>query len=334
MNGRNDDYICLVLGETGVGKSSFINTITQSNEKNANNNYCKTSPNANACTKKFQISRTSYAHNTYSFIETPELKDFDGDEKNINAIKTGLSDYPKFRCILVLMKFQDKRLTASTINSLKIFMQCFPTKDFWKHVFIVRTFADYKLRSFDDDKANIKGTVVKSFHETKFKELKTFMEDRNITIPTELDEFYVDNPKKFEGASNFDYNNNEIINIFNKIRNTPTMFKDVKKLDKEIMNDSGVFPTLQTWRTIIYICHGNDNKEITSSPFLTKEEEKCPYPVEDRIKEKVVVETESNCGDVSIKYDDYETCIYRVPDNSNGYKSVKGKRCYKGYHWE
>ena len=33
--------------------------------------------------------------------------DFDGDEKNINAIKTGLSDYPKFRCILVLMKFQD-----------------------------------------------------------------------------------------------------------------------------------------------------------------------------------------------------------------------------------
>ena len=182
------------------------------------------------------------------------------------------------------MKFQDIRLTASTIDSLKIFMQCFPTKDFWKHVFIVRTFADYKLRSFDVDKASIKGTVVKSFHETKFKELKAFMEDRNMTIPTELDEFYVDNPKKFEGASNFDYNNNEIINIFNKIRNTDTMFKDVKKLDKEIMDDSGVFPTLQTWRTIIYICHGDDNKEITSSPFLTNEKEKCPYPVEDRIK--------------------------------------------------
>jgi putative ribosome biogenesis GTPase RsgA len=27
----NDDYICLVLGETGVGKSSFINAITNSN---------------------------------------------------------------------------------------------------------------------------------------------------------------------------------------------------------------------------------------------------------------------------------------------------------------
>ena len=94
------------------------------------------------------------------------------------------------------------------------------------------------------------------------------MEDRNITIPTELDEFYVDNQKKYEGESNFNYNNNEIINIFNKIRNTDTMFKDVKKLDKEIMDDSGVFPTLQTWRTIIYICHGNDNKEMQLANIL------------------------------------------------------------------
>lgn len=86
------------------------------------------------------------------------------------------------------MKFQEIRLISSTIDSLKIFMQCFPTKDFWKHVFIVRTFADYKLRSFDDNKTSIKGTVVKSYLETKFKELKTFMEDRNITIPTDLEE--------------------------------------------------------------------------------------------------------------------------------------------------
>ena len=88
-------------------KKQLYKYLTQSNEKNANNNYCKTSPNTNACTKKFQISRTSYSHNTYLFIDAPGLIDFNGDEKNINAIKTGLSDYPKFRCILVLMKFQD-----------------------------------------------------------------------------------------------------------------------------------------------------------------------------------------------------------------------------------
>ena len=52
----------------------------------------------------------------------------------------------------------------------------------------------------------------------------------------------------------------------------------------------------------------------------------------ERIKDKVVVETENNCGDVSIKYDDYETCIYKVPDNNNSFKLVKGKRCYKELH--
>ena len=28
----NEDYICLVLGETGVGKSTFINGITRTKE--------------------------------------------------------------------------------------------------------------------------------------------------------------------------------------------------------------------------------------------------------------------------------------------------------------
>ena len=67
------------------------------------------------------------------------------------------------------MKFQEIRLIASTIDSLKIFMQCFPAKDFWKHAFIVRTFADYKSRSFDDDKARIKRTVVKAFKKKNLK---------------------------------------------------------------------------------------------------------------------------------------------------------------------
>ena len=129
MSERNDDYICIVLRETCVGKSSLINSINKSSEINRNNNYCQTSSDTSACTKKIQISRANYDHNWYSFIDTQELNYFKGDVKNINVIKTGLSDYPKFRWILVLLKFQDNRLTASTINSLKIFMQCFPKKD-------------------------------------------------------------------------------------------------------------------------------------------------------------------------------------------------------------
>ena len=64
MQERNDDYICLVLLETRIGKRRFINSITKSSEINGNNNCCKTSP-TKACTKKFQLSRTNYGFALY-----------------------------------------------------------------------------------------------------------------------------------------------------------------------------------------------------------------------------------------------------------------------------
>ena len=329
-----NDYICLVLGETGEGKSSFINSKTKSSEKNKNQNYCKTSPDSKACTRKFKISKTYYENNCYAFIDTPGLNDIRGDEKNINEIKNGLSDYPTFRCILVLMKFQDNRLTDSTVKNLKIFMEWFPTKNFWDHVFIVRTHADHKGRSFDEDKASIEGKIVQSFQENEFSSFKKFMEDRKIKIPDKIDEFYADNPKKFEGESNFNYNKEQFENIFEKIKDTPPMFKEVSKEDRETMDDSNKFPVLQKWRTIIYVDY--EGKPIKSSPFLSSEVEKCPYPIHKIISEKVEIETESDCGDVRIKYNYYETCVYEVPDKSDKskYNLVFGKRCFKRTGWE
>ena len=43
------DRVVVLLGETGAGKSTFINSITNSNE-------CKTSPNSKACTHQIQIT--------------------------------------------------------------------------------------------------------------------------------------------------------------------------------------------------------------------------------------------------------------------------------------
>ena len=70
----------------------------------------------------------------------------------IEQIKTGLSDYPKFRCILILLKFQNQRLKDTDIKNLRIFMQCFPSKKFWEHVFIVRTHADKSSNKFKKEK--------------------------------------------------------------------------------------------------------------------------------------------------------------------------------------
>jgi ribosome biogenesis GTPase A len=69
----NNGYFCIVLGETGVWKSSFINAITRKNS-------CKIGNNAKAYTLNFKIESTSHNKDNYFFIDTPgevnELKFF------------------------------------------------------------------------------------------------------------------------------------------------------------------------------------------------------------------------------------------------------------------
>ena len=316
----SDEYTCIVLGETGVGKSSFINGIT-------NTNNCKVGDEGKACTIKFKIAKTRYNSSQYSFIDTPGLNDAKGDEKNINEIKNGLSEYPKFRCILILLKFQDTRLNATTVNNLKIFMNCFPTKKFWEHVFIVRTHADRSARGFKRDLEKIKGEVVKSINNyDDFKDFKNFMINKNIDLPEKIDEFYVDNVKG--ESDNFEYNEEQFNKIFDKIRGTKPMFKNIKKVDVEKIQEAGVkFPIKQKFRKIIFIDY--DNHEICASPYLSSEDEISDYKVARIVKRKEVLETESDCGDVSIKYAYYEKKIYEVDG-----KEIDGKECYKGSGWE
>jgi GTPase Era involved in 16S rRNA processing len=329
----NDDYICLVLGETGVGKSTFINGITQTKE-------CKVSNKGKACTRYFKIVRSQYNGSTFSLIDTPGLNDAKGDEKNINQIKTALSDYPKFRAILILLKFQDIRLTNSTAKSLKILMQCFPLKNFWKHVFIVRTHADTSSKKFQREKAKILNSIVNSLNgedendndkkdkktEDDFQELKNYMIQKNIEFPQTIDEYYVDNDD--EDPENFDNNETEFGKILNKIKKTQPMFKDITKLEYDKVCDTETFPVKQTWRTIKFIDY--DGNIIKTSPFLSYEDEENPnYEVIDVKKRKYEIDTKSDCGEVRIKYEYYEIKVYNV----NG-KAIEGKECYKGCGWE
>lgn len=319
MNTSNE-YFSIVLGETGVGKSSFINGITNSNN-------CEVGDEGKACTIKFKISKTQFRHSQYCFIDTPGLNDAKGDEKNINEIKNGLSDYPKFSSIIILLKFQDTRLSATAINNLKIFMKCFPTKTFWEHVFIVRTHADKSSRGFERGLKKLKGEIVKSINTyDDFKDFKNFIINKNIELPKEIDEYYVDNVKGVD--DNFEYNEDQYKAIFKKIRENRQMFRSIKKVDSEKIQEEGVkFPIKQKFRRIIFIC--NDGKEICASPYLSSEDEVSDYRVLRINKRKEVLETESNCGDVSIKYAYYETKIYDVEG-----KEISGKECYKGSGWE
>ena len=68
---------------------------------------------------------------------------------NIKQIKQAIIDYSEFRCILILLNFEVVRLSKSMVEILRRYMDCFPFKDFWKHVFIINIHADKTNQKFE-----------------------------------------------------------------------------------------------------------------------------------------------------------------------------------------
>ena len=81
-------YSCLVLGETGVSKSSFINAITKTQK-------CPVGNQGKACTTDYDVIDAKYNGNTYLFIDTPGLNDAKWDKDNNKQIKQAILDYPE-----------------------------------------------------------------------------------------------------------------------------------------------------------------------------------------------------------------------------------------------
>ncbi len=80
-----------VLGETRVGKSNFINAITQ----------------ALFLYKNCKLVKTVLGNETFQFVDTPALLDVDVDkEKVINEIKNEVSKYSNIKFLFILMDFQ------------------------------------------------------------------------------------------------------------------------------------------------------------------------------------------------------------------------------------
>jgi GTP-binding protein EngB required for normal cell division len=313
-------YISIVLGETGAGKSSFINAITQKYE-------CEVSPQAKACTIDFQIIEKKHKGEDYMFIDTPGLNDPKGDLGNITQIKSALEDYKSIRCILLLLKFQDSRLSDSTVKIFKNFMECFPLPEFWKHVLIIRTHANKKDDDFEDDREKIEGSIVKSLSYDEFKNFKNFMKNIGINLPVALQEFYVDcrNEEK-KRKRTLENNKDEFEKIYNAIKGLNKMFGDIKTVAYDEQDKSGTFPKLVTMKKIEY--YDSRGKLIkVSEPYPFKTIELCNYPFESK-KWKEPGPVESRCRKKRTYYHHYEKKIYNI----NG-KKVEGDKCQTEEGW-
>ena len=119
------DKVIVILGETGVGKTTFINEITENIEKDKN----KESSSSISCTKKIEFNKYFYEGYNYFFVDTPGLNDAGGDIENIEEIKKIKPGI--ISTVIRVRNYTTMRLTNSYKNALKEFMNIFPSENFF-----------------------------------------------------------------------------------------------------------------------------------------------------------------------------------------------------------
>ena len=129
IKNNNEVNNILVLGKSGVGKTTFINTIIKSN-------IFKTSDGRDICTRIFQIGRLDFEGKQYSFIDTPGFDDPRGESEI------------------------EIRMDQSTAKLLEKLIKRFPIKNFWEHIIVVRTHVDEDCRYGKRDRKENKNILL------------------------------------------------------------------------------------------------------------------------------------------------------------------------------
>lgn len=126
----------LPFGRTGVGKSTFLNSI-------CNFKYFKTSSLARSCTKEVSISQFQVDDATFIPIDAPGLYDSNGvdeDQKNIKCLVDFLRKFDHgINGIGIVISHSDHRLDTITKKLIKLLYQFIGDDKMWSHLCVIVT---------------------------------------------------------------------------------------------------------------------------------------------------------------------------------------------------
>ena len=168
--------------------------------------FCESRSDWKGVTKELDIKFIGIGSDRFYFIDTPGLNEANEPEEMIKVLKKEMSGSTRIRCILIIMKITDYRLTNDIQKIIIELMSIFPSPNFWEHVLIIRTHC-FEQSQID----NIKGNFANIINEDP--KIKETMNKKGIKLPKEIKEFYVNSVDE-----NGNYNSNKIGDILYEIK--------------------------------------------------------------------------------------------------------------------
>ena len=129
-----ETFTVIGIGETGNGKSTFLNAYLQKEAFTRSN-----SPNS--CTKLTTVQSNTLDNKIFKAIDTPGIKDTDNaDQENVKQLTKFLLRYQDgINVAAIVLNGQKDRFTSDTQKFIKIAHQMFNHPDFWEHLCIIFT---------------------------------------------------------------------------------------------------------------------------------------------------------------------------------------------------
>ena len=281
----------VIVGLTGVGKSTFVNAIS-------NKKWCRVSVKGKSMTQNNELIRFSQNHHTFYVVDTPGLGDSQNNERVINELKTLLSKWPFLKKIVIIKPYTEIRLADYLQKALEVIMDCFPLQNFWDHVLIVNNRCIPTDEAYKDFLEENPETFLDKLKQCT--NLLDFMKSKNIDCPNEVKEFFIDSKKKDKFPSikqGFD-------DIIENIQNTPMMFKTIRELKHVRDYKDGISKEIR----IIFEYDPIECTDFKGNVNIIKKNYKEKTEVKEEYKQKIVklrdTPKEKYLGSIDVKWYD------------------------------